>query len=122
MMSKYYDHREGSKELKKILQDSKRTKTTLLENDTFFKTVKLKDMKRTWEFTRPSSMIFKLIEVFYYAIISNTQTLIYVTMIMSIYQNAGILSVIYPLLIFGYALLEETRPRVWFWEFIRNYN
>jgi hypothetical protein len=79
-------------------------------------------MKRTWEFTRPSSMMFKLIEVFYYAIISNTQTLIYVTMIMSIYQNAGILSVIYPLLIFGYALLEETRPRVWFWEFIRNYN
>jgi hypothetical protein len=33
MMSKHYGHREGSKELKKILQDSKRTKTSLLEND-----------------------------------------------------------------------------------------
>jgi hypothetical protein len=72
MMRKYYGHREGSKELKKILQDSKRTKTSLLENDQFFKTVKLKDMKRTWEFTRPFSMMFKLIEVLYYAIISNT--------------------------------------------------
>jgi len=38
------------------------------------------------------------------------------------YVNAGLLTLIYPFLVFGYALLEETRPRKKFWEFIRKYN
>jgi len=37
------------------------------------------------------------------------------------YENAGLISLIYPLSIFGYALLEETRPRNFFWKFIRIY-
>lgn len=36
-------------------------------------------------------------------------------------MNAGIISLIYPFLVFGYGLLEETRPRKEFWIFIRNY-
>jgi hypothetical protein len=38
------------------------------------------------------------------------------------YENAGILSLVYPFLVFGYALLEETRPKNWFWNLVRNYN
>lgn len=38
------------------------------------------------------------------------------------YENAGIMSLIYPFLVFGYALLEETRPKNWFWNYVRNYN
>jgi len=37
------------------------------------------------------------------------------------FQNCGIISLPYPLAVFGYALLEETRPRKWFWEYARNY-
>lgn len=37
------------------------------------------------------------------------------------FQSAGLVSLIYPISIFGYALLEETRPRQPYWNFIRNY-
>lgn len=67
-------------------------------------------------------MLLKLVEVFYYMIISNTQSLIYISMIWSMYENAGILSLVYPFFVFGYGLLEETRPKIWFWNWIRNYN
>jgi hypothetical protein len=78
-------------------------------------------MPRTWAFTRPSSMIFKLLETFFYIIISNTESLIYLSMMMSMYQNAGLISIGYPMMIFGYALFEETRPRKEFWELVRKY-
>ena len=40
---------------------------------------------------------------------------------MSMYQNAGIISLPYPILVFGYALIEETRPKKQFWRFLRLY-
>lgn len=42
-------------------------------------------------------------------------------MISSMYTNAGLISMPYPIAVFGYALLEETRPRKEFWGWIRNY-
>lgn len=78
-------------------------------------------MSRTWEFTRPRSIVFKLFETMAYITISNTQNLTYLCMILSMYMNAGLISVIYPIAVFGYALIEETRPRKEFWNFIRSY-
>jgi hypothetical protein len=78
-------------------------------------------MLRTWEFTRPASMMLKLIETVFYIIISNTQNLVYATMILSMYINAGLISLIYPIAVFGYALIEETRPRKEFWKWVRAY-
>lgn len=49
------------------------------------------------------------------AIISNTAVIAYGFMLLSMYTNAGIITLIYPLLVFGYALLEETRPGRSFW-------
>ncbi len=40
-------------------------------------------------------------------------------MIISMYFNAGLISLIYPISVFGYALVEETRPNKNFWNFIR---
>jgi len=37
------------------------------------------------------------------------------------YQNAGIVSVFYPMSVFGYAMLEETRPHSEYWNTIRSY-
>jgi hypothetical protein len=37
------------------------------------------------------------------------------------YQNAGIVSIFYPISVFGYALLEETRPHSDYWNTVRNY-
>jgi len=42
-------------------------------------------------------------------------------MIASMYMNAGLISLPYPILVFGYAMLEETRPRKEFWDFVRVY-
>jgi hypothetical protein len=42
-------------------------------------------------------------------------------MIASMYTNAGLISIPYPIAVFGYALLEETRPVKEFWDWVRNY-
>lgn len=83
--------------------------------------IKLKNMPNTWAFTRPTSMFFKILETLVYIIISNTDYLIYLAMMLSIFTNAGLISIVYPISIFGFALLEETRPRTQYWLFIRSY-
>jgi len=75
------------------------------------KKIKLKQMTRTWEFTRTSSMCMKNLETIFYILISNTQNLLYLSMLYSMFQNSGLISLIYPLIIFGYAILEEVRPK-----------
>lgn len=42
-------------------------------------------------------------------------------MILSMYMNAGFISLPYPFAVFGWALLEERRPGKQFWIFIRYY-
>jgi len=66
-------------------------------------------------------MTFKLLETFFYVMISNTETCLYLSMMFAMFVNAGLISVIYPLSMFGYALLEETRPRNHYWKFIQSY-
>jgi len=66
-------------------------------------------------------MFFKYIELLFYIILSNTHTIIYLCMMLSMYQNAGLMSIVYPISIFGYALIEETRPRRGYWDFLRIY-
>jgi hypothetical protein len=78
-------------------------------------------MENTWEFTRSFSMAFKIIETFYYIGISNTHNLIYIFMILSMFNNAGLISLVYPVSVLGYSLLEENRPRKEFWDFVRLY-
>lgn len=42
-------------------------------------------------------------------------------MIASMYTNAGLFGIIYPFAVFGYALVEETRPGRMFWRFFLFY-
>ena len=42
-------------------------------------------------------------------------------MILSMYMNAGLISIFYPLTVFGYALIEESRPSMKYWQRIRSY-
>ena len=67
-------------------------------------------------------MIFKIMETFVYMIISNTESLIYLAMMLSMFTNAGLISILYPISIFGFAMLEETRPRKEYWRFIQAYS
>jgi hypothetical protein len=78
-------------------------------------------MQRTYAFIGTCSILMKNLETLFYILISNTDNLIYLSMIYSMFQNSGIISLIYPFMIFGYALLEETRPHRHFWDFCRIY-
>tara|TARA_B110000285_G_C14987787_1_gene544727 strand:- start:313 stop:894 length:582 start_codon:yes stop_codon:yes gene_type:complete len=40
-------------------------------------------------------------------------------MILSTYENAGLITICYPFMIFGWALLEESRPSPLFWKFLK---
>ena len=51
--------------------------------------------------------------------ISKIEFAIYICMIISLYQNAGLITIIYPFGIFGWALLEETRPTPTFWKYLK---
>jgi len=42
-------------------------------------------------------------------------------MIFSMYENAGLISIFYPIAVFGYALVEEKRPKKSFWIGVRRY-
>jgi hypothetical protein len=42
-------------------------------------------------------------------------------MVLSMCFNAGFISILYPLGVFGYALMEEGRPGKWFWRIMLNY-
>ena len=114
-----FDHKEGAYELYNLFKSKKGKNLLSLTN--FDKKIKLKQMRRTWNFTRLGSMFLKLVETLFYIVISNSQNLIYLSMILSMYCNAGLISIVYPILVGGYAMLEETRPRKEFWTKIRVY-
>jgi hypothetical protein len=86
------------------------------------KIIKLKDMPKTWEFTRPAAMVLRFVETLVYICVSNSHNLVYLAMILSAFTNAGLLSLFYPIMVFGSGMLAETRPRKEFWDLIRNYN
>jgi hypothetical protein len=120
IISKRYDNREGADEITALMIKASQGKNLLSITDLDRK-IKLKKMHLTWAFTRPSSIFFRLIETFFYILISNTQGLIYLCMISSMYINAGLISLFYPLAVFGYAMMEETRPKKEFWTLVRRY-
>jgi hypothetical protein len=66
-------------------------------------------------------MVYHYIETFFYIIISQSTNITYFAMIMSMYQNAGIISIFYPISVFGYAMLEETHPSRDYWSIVRKY-
>jgi tRNA G10 N-methylase Trm11 len=64
-----YDDLQGSKEIA-LLINKKNKKLTLLQQTGIENKIKLKEMKKTWEYTRTYSMFFRYIELLFYIIIS----------------------------------------------------
>lgn len=104
-----------------MIRKSKTSRKKILQITELDKEIKLHHLQRSWNFTRPSSMVMRLVETFFYIVISNTQNLMYICFIQSMFQNAGLFGLVYPLSMYGFALLEETRPRKEYWDFIFTY-
>jgi hypothetical protein len=84
-------------------------------------TIMLKDLPETKEFVKFSRMWITFVGVIPKVIISNSATYAYLFMILSMMWNAGFISILYPLSVFGYALMEEARPSKHYWTFITYY-
>lgn len=75
----------------------------------------------SFEFTRSSAMIINYIETLFCILVSQSEAFIYIGMIFSMYMNAGLISLYYPIAAFGYGMLEEKRTGKVFWRWIRWY-
>jgi len=121
LINQYYDHSQGLEELTILLAKNKNKGEDILTMTAFDKRIKLTQMKNTWEFTRPFSMFIRYIETIFHILISQSQNLVYFGMILSMYENAGLVSIFYPICVFGFAILEEKRPKKSFWIMVRKY-
>jgi hypothetical protein len=83
--------------------------------------ITLNDLPETKEFVKITRIWITLFGVIPKAFISNVSTFAYLFMILSMCWNAGFISILYPLAVFGYALMEEARPSKYFWIFITFY-
>jgi hypothetical protein len=83
--------------------------------------ITLNDLPETKEFVKFSRIWITLLGVIPKAIISNASGYAYLFMILSMCWNAGLISILYPLAVFGYALMEEARPSKYYWSFITFY-
>lgn len=77
--------------------------------------LQLEELRQTQLYMRWSNIIPRQMAALCRAIISNTAVLAYAFMLLSMFTNAGIITLVYPFVVFGYALLEETRPGKGFW-------
>lgn len=75
-------------------------------------------MPETKEFVKFSRLSISFLGVIPKALISKMASIAYIFMIISMITNAGFISILYPLAVFGYALMEEGRPPANFWNFI----
>jgi hypothetical protein len=67
-------------------------------------------MPETSEFIKFNRISVALIESIPKALLSQAAALSYLFMILSMILNAGLISIVYPFAVFGYALMEEGRP------------
>ena len=81
-----YDHKDGVTQLWKLLNTTKgKSGESILQMTQLDQKIKLNQMTNTWRFTRKSSLFFKYFETFFYAIISNTDNIVYLSMMGSMF-------------------------------------
>lgn len=83
--------------------------------------VELREMKRTQRYLKCGTMFKNYIWLFGQILISGSDMVCYFFMIISMMRNAGFISLLYPLTVFGFALMEEFKPRKKFWYFMLIY-
>ena len=79
-------------------------------------------MPKTREFLKFSNLSQSLLYAFIKTLASNMSGLCYFFMVMSQIVSGGLISILYPFAVFGYALMEEGRPGKHFWEFMIKYS
>ena len=78
-------------------------------------------MPRTAEFLKFSNIFMANCGAVLQAVFSNLAAIAYIFMILSQILNAGLVSILLPFAVFGYALMEEGRPGKDFWRIVKIY-
>lgn len=104
---------------RKILADIRdlRKKNRLTE----YIDIDIKDMKRTKELVSFTKVLQAYIRLLIEIMVSYSDSVCYILMLVSMMKNAGLISLFYPLVVFGYALLEEINPKKRVWYFLMLY-
>ena len=72
-------------------------------------------MKRTMEFSKFGKVINGYLRLLIEIIVTYSDSVCYILMLVSMMTNAGLISILYPMVVFGYALMEEVNPRKRIW-------
>jgi hypothetical protein len=102
-----------SKLERRMLSDIKELRKKRVVED--FADIDIKLMTRTQEQTKFSRMLRQYIRLVSEIIVTYSDSVCYILMIVSMMKNAGLISIFYPIFVFGYALMEEINPgkKVW---------
>jgi hypothetical protein len=77
----------------------------------------LKEMKRTIKYIRFGGMLSAYLSLLLEILVTYSDYICYFFMLLSMMNNAGIISLVYPFMVLGYAIMEETSPTKRFWHF-----
>ena len=83
--------------------------------------IDIKDMRRTKDQLRFSKIFRAYIRLMFEIIATYSDSICYILMIVSMMKNAGLISIMYPLVVFGYSLMEEINPRKKIWYMLMIY-
>lgn len=80
------------------------------------KELKISDLKRTRETCKFWAMTEQYFDLVLEIMSTHSDFVCYLFMIISMMKNAGLISLVYPFFVFGYALMEDINPRkkVWY--------
>ena len=90
-----------------------------MNHDLFVKSARPWESIRDAEANQSQAKLLKrYVLIFYKILISHSELLCYFWMLASTFMKPGALYMVYPMLIFGYAILEEQKPGRYFWFFV----
>lgn len=105
-----------SKFERKMLSDIRDVKYNKRKQGEFaIKDVEISEMKRTNDLLKVGKMILQYGQLLVEIIASNSDYVCYIFMIISMMKNAGLISLVYPFVVFGYGLMEDINPRKKIW-------
>lgn len=83
--------------------------------------IDIKEMRRTQDQLRFSKIVTAYIRLMFEIVATYSDSICYILMIVSMMKNAGLISIMYPLVVFGYSLMEEINPRKRIWYILMIY-
>lgn len=90
--------------------------------DTDASDIDIKSLKRAADYINFRGLFKGYLRLLVEIFSSYSDSVCYLLMIVSMMKNAGLISLVYPFIVFGYALMEEISPSKRFWYMIMVYS